>query len=229
MPWWSRRRTLQDGTADVWGDLSEREDPFAKSSVFPRTPLLRLNTRHHTHKIKRIDLDDAGQLFGHKLLRQDRPRLENAEPRGRNAGTVCACCARPSGPAIWAASLAWPCRPTAPRSRSPAGPIGSRASAKKMNSCMCSTGKPGAWCTAFAGSRRHRARSRLFAGRALPGGGPVAQRHSRLRHDVGRRRGATKSPRTKPMAARFMACPSRRTGGLPPPVMMGWCASTGRT
>ena len=52
-----------DGTADVWGDLSEREDPFAKSSVFPRTPLLRLNTRHHTHKIKRIDLDDAGQYL----------------------------------------------------------------------------------------------------------------------------------------------------------------------
>ncbi len=53
----------KDAASDVWGDLSAREDPFAKSSVFPRTPLLRLNTLQHTGKIKRIDLDDLGRLL----------------------------------------------------------------------------------------------------------------------------------------------------------------------
>ncbi len=55
--------TEENNNADVWGDLSAREDPFAKSSVFPRTPMLRLNTLHHTHKIKRIDLDADGEYL----------------------------------------------------------------------------------------------------------------------------------------------------------------------
>lgn len=46
-----------DTAPDVWGNLAPREDPFTKSSVFPRRPLLRLNTDQHTDKIKRIDLD----------------------------------------------------------------------------------------------------------------------------------------------------------------------------